>query len=380
MTDEAKTMETLAGLRAALEADPLFRQMFVTNTAIKLLIDPADGTIVDANPAACRFYGYPPEILCSMRVSDINPLPPGEIRAEMARALSEDRLHFRFPHRIASGEIRDVEVYSGPFEFQGHKLLHSIIHDVTESNRHARELERSNEELQRFAYVASHDLQEPLRSVVTFLSLLERRHGHDLPPDAKEYIGYAVTGAKRMQALIRDLLEFSRVQTAGQKPMPVDANAVLDLALIGLKARLEETEATLDRGPLPWVLADHGQLLRLFQNLIGNALKYRDPDRRPEIRVTASRDGNLWSFAVADNGIGIDKPFHDRIFGIFQRLHAQTEYEGTGIGLAICRRIVERHGGAIWVESEPGQGATFRFTLKAAQAPEEQGPATSSGS
>ena len=372
MPDSAGAKEGLETIRAALAQDSLFRQFFSTNTAVKLLIDPTDGSIVDANPSACRFYGYPLETLRSMRISDINTLPLDEIKAEMARAASEERLYFRFRHRIASGEIRDVEVYSGPIEFQGHRLLHSIVHDMTETNRYAHELERSNEELQRFAYVASHDLQEPLRTVVTFLSLLERRYSHDLTPDAKEFIAYAVTGAKRMQALIRDLLEFSRVQTAGQKPMPVDAGAVFTLAMAGLKTRLEETEATVECGPLPWVLADHGQLLRLFQNLIGNALKYRAPDRKPEIRVTASRDGNLWLFAVADNGIGIDRQFHERIFGIFQRLHPQHKYEGTGIGLAICRRIVERHGGTIWVESESGKGATFCFTLKDAPAPEGQ--------
>lgn len=226
-----------------------------------------------------------------------------------------------------------------------------------------RELERSNKALQDFAYVASHDLQEPLRTVSSYTQLLSRRYGDKLGPDGNEFIAYAADAAKRMQQLINDLLTYSRVDTHARPPQPVSSAAELDAALANLAATVEASGARISHGPLPVVLAQPGRLAIVFQNLVGNALKYRSPERPPEVRVEAGRLGDMWEFSVRDNGIGIEPEHFERIFKMFQRLHARAEYEGTGIGLALVRRIVELAGGKVRVESAPGEGSTFFFTI-----------------
>jgi PAS domain S-box-containing protein len=228
--------------------------------------------------------------------------------------------------------------------------------------RQAAELARSNADLEQFAYVASHDLQEPLRMVASYTQLLARRYRSKLDADADEFIAFAVDGANRMQALIQDLLSYSRVGTRGKPFRPVNCAAVVDRVLNDLKPMIVEAGATVTRGDLPAVSGDDVQLGALFQNLIANAIKFRG-DRAPVVQVSAEREGEHWRFAVQDNGIGIESEYRERIFVIFQRLHGHGTYPGTGIGLAICKRIVERHGGRIWVESTPGAGATFWFTL-----------------
>lgn len=226
-----------------------------------------------------------------------------------------------------------------------------------------RELERSNQELQQFAYVASHDLQEPLRMVSSYVQLLAKRYRGQLDSDADDFIGFAVDGAERMSLLIQDLLAYSRVGTQGKPFVPVELESVLAQAQRNLQAAIGESGATITHEDLPTVLADGTQLTQLLQNLLGNALKFRQRDVRPEIHVSAEpRDGS-WLLAVRDNGIGLDMAYATRIFTIFQRLHPRDEYPGTGMGLAICSKIVERHGGRLWVESAPGEGATFYFTL-----------------
>ncbi len=226
----------------------------------------------------------------------------------------------------------------------------------------AKELERSNEELQQFAYVASHDLQEPLRMVSSYTQLLARRYGDKLDGDAHEFMDFVVDGAARMKQLIEDLLAYSRVGTRGRALTPTDSGAALARALANLRGAQEASGAQVTHEAMPEVVADSGQLTQLFQNLIGNAMKFRG-EEPPRIHVSAQTRERVWVFSVRDNGIGLDTQYADRIFMMFQRLHNKQEYPGTGIGLAICKKIVERHGGRIWVDSRPGEGSTFGLTI-----------------
>jgi signal transduction histidine kinase len=229
------------------------------------------------------------------------------------------------------------------------------------------ELARSNAELERFAYVASHDLQEPLRQVASFVELLGRRYRGRLDADADDFIGYAVDGAHRLRRLIDDLLAYSRVGSRGGELVPTDLSAPLERALGDLALAIEDAAAVVTHDPLPRVAGDETQLAQLFQNLVGNAIKFRRPEVTPTVHVGARRVADTWELTVADNGIGIDPEYFERIFLVFQRLHGREEYPGTGIGLALCRRIVDRHGGRLWVTSEPGRGSTFHFTLPGAR-------------
>ena len=233
---------------------------------------------------------------------------------------------------------------------------------VRQLARRAFELERSNEALQEFAYIASHDLQEPLRMVASYLQLLRGRYSGKLDADADEFINYAVDGARRMQSLINDLLEYSRVGTKTAPMKPTSLTEVLATTAVNLRATIEESGATVVVGPMPTVIGDEGQLMQLTQNLVANAIKFHG-DAAPEVHVDARRGSGEWDIVVSDNGIGIEPRHAERIFQIFRRLHPANEYPGTGIGLAICRKIVERHGGRIWVEAIPSRGAAFHFTL-----------------
>jgi signal transduction histidine kinase len=282
---------------------------------------------------------------------------------------------FAFPV-LAQGEVVAVlEFFSNCVEEPDDELLAVMANvgaqlgQVVERTRaqevvlhKAEELARSNADLERFAYVASHDLQEPLRMVASYTQLLARRYRGRLDADADDFICFAVDGATRMQTLIDDLLLYSRVTSKGKSFRPVDTAAACKTACENLHKAIEDSTAEISADSLPTVLADAGQFAQLFQNLIGNALKYCN-ERVPRIQVSAKEVGKDWVFAVRDNGIGIDSRYSERIFQMFQRLHTRDEYSGTGIGLAICRKIVERHGGRIWVESNPGQGSTFLFTV-----------------
>jgi light-regulated signal transduction histidine kinase (bacteriophytochrome) len=231
----------------------------------------------------------------------------------------------------------------------------------------AAELSRSNDELQQFAYVASHDLQEPLRMISSYTQLLGRRYGDGFDENAKEFMGFIVEGAGRMKQLIEDLLAYSRVGTKGREFKAFPAESALERALANLRATAERSAAEVTHDRLPMVTGDEGQLAQVFQNLIGNAIKFRG-EEAPRIHVSSRSADGEWVFSVRDNGIGFDPQYADRIFLVFQRLHNRAEYPGTGIGLAICKKIVDRHGGRIWVDSHPGTGSTFFFTI-----PEKEG-------
>jgi PAS domain S-box-containing protein len=266
----------------------------------------------------------------------------------------------------------DVEVVATPVMDQGEGAILVLLRDITERKRAqaalqqtAAELERSNRDLEQFAYVASHDLQEPLRAVGGYVKLLEHRFPDKLDAKAQRYITGAFDGAARMERLILDLLAFSRVGTRGGNFVPTDMEVVLNQALGNLQAGIETSRAKLTRDPLPTLAVDATQMMQLFQNLVGNALKFRG-ESPPSIHVGARRQDGRWWFSVRDNGIGIEPQYFGKIFQVFQRLHTRKDYPGTGIGLAICKKIVERHGGSIWVESQPGQGATFNFTIPGA--------------
>ena len=263
---------------------------------------------------------------------------------------------------IVHGEMRHRAQAEEQVRTLNADLERKVAERTAELAERAKDLERSNMELQQFAYVASHDLQEPLRTIASFTQLLAKRYGDKLDDKAREFIAFAVDGSKRMQTLINDLLSFSRVGTQGRPLVPVSTDAVLDAVLKSLKRGIEDSRAIITRDPLPMVLADELQLSQLLQNLIGNAIKFRREDT-VKVHVGARRTATGWNISVRDNGIGVAPEHSERIFVIFQRLHTKTQYPGTGIGLAICKKIAERHGGRIWLEPTAGGGSTFIFSI-----------------
>jgi light-regulated signal transduction histidine kinase (bacteriophytochrome) len=255
---------------------------------------------------------------------------------------------------------KDVEMVSLLADFSWEVVERKRVEEALEVS--AEELARSNRDLEQFAYAVSHDLQEPLRMVSGFLSLLEQRCGDDLDDKGREFIGYAVDGAERMQAMIQGLLDLSRVTTRGRELAPVDCEIVLAQTLRDLQLAIEDSGATVTHDPLPKVWADGVQLGQVLQNLVGNALKFRS-EAPPRVHISAERQDDRWQFCVRDNGLGVDPARAERIFGVFERLHTRDQYPGLGLGLAISKRIIERHGGRIWVEPQAGSGSAFCFTI-----------------
>ena len=276
-----------------------------------------------------------------------------------ARPMGRDRIVMALRH---NGEEFPIDASISQISEGGNKYYTVILRDVTERVHAHEALERTVSDLRQFAYAASHDLRTPLRSISGFAQLLQRKYAGQLDEETGDWIARVVSGAHRMERLIEDLLSYARLESQDRHFVPVDCAAVFDDAVQLLEAEIRDTRAEVTSSPLPTIIGDQGLLVQLFQNLIGNGIKYHGA-RPPRVHVSAQRKNRAWLFSVSDNGIGIEPEQHQRIFEIFRRLHTQSEYPGTGIGLAVCRRVVERHGGTLWVESEPRKGSTFLFTI-----------------
>jgi PAS domain S-box-containing protein len=339
-------------------AEERFR-LVVESAPNGMLVADRHGAITLVNRTAEALLGRSRDELIGQVIDDAVP------RAAEDDAAGDAPVRGAIAHRRRDGAELALEITRAPIEADGSSLT-SIV-DVTERARYERELQRSNTELEQFAYVASHDLQEPLRMVASYTELLGQRYKGKLDDKADKYIHYAVDGARRMQRLVADLLAYSRVESQGKELVPVAMADVIGRVLDMFGSKLRAASAAVEVRSMPTVLADGDQLFLLFQNLIGNALKFRT-DAPLAIAIDAALERDRWRISVQDNGIGIDPQYAPRIFQMFQRLHARGEYEGSGIGLTIVKRIVERHRGRIWLESQPGQGATFHFTLLPAAA------------
>jgi PAS domain S-box-containing protein len=356
-----------------------YKTLFYKSPLPKWIYDELTLQFLEVNDAAIRVYGYSQQQFLQMTIMDIRP---EEDKPKLAADVEDVRRNpgiykeSQWRHVKHNGQVVDVEIIAHPIDFGGRKARMVVVNDITERNRYDRELRQlnddlarradelaaSNAELERFAYIASHDLQEPLRMVSSFLQLLQKRYGGQMDARADQYIHYAVDGAERMKALIMDLLEYSRVGTGKEGFGWVDTAAVMSEVGEIFREKIVAARARIEIGGLPTVWGDKVQLTQLLQNLLSNALKYHS-DEPPLIRIRAEGENGHWLFAVEDNGIGIDPLFFEKIFIIFQRLHNRNDYSGTGIGLAVCKKIVERHGGKIWVESDQHSGSTFFFTI-----------------
>jgi PAS domain S-box-containing protein len=372
--DAERTLEALLE-KQRLEEEAKLRA-FVEAVAEGILLVSAEGKIHIANRCIEEMFGYSREELVGQGM-DI--LVPERYRAAHAGQRSR---YFAEPGVRAMGAGRDltgcrkdgrefpVEIGLSYVQTERGMLALGLVTDITERKRIESEmtrinaeLVRSNTELGQFAYVASHDLQEPLRMISGYLQLLERRYQDKLDPEALEFIRYAVEGAVRMKRLIEDLLALSRAGTQAANFRPVESRTLFETACANLAVSIRESGAEITCGSLPLIVADPVLLTQVFQNLIGNAIKFRSPGYRPRIRVSAANSPEGRVFAVRDDGIGIEARHMERIFGIFERLHSADQYEGSGVGLSITRRILERHGGRIWVESKAGEGSTFSFLI-----------------
>jgi len=356
-----------------------YKTLFYKSPLPKWIYDEETLDFLEVNDTAIRSYGYSREEFLDMTIVDIRP---EEDKDRLMKDVDDVRNNpgsyrdSQWRHIKKNGDVIDVDITAYPIDFEGHRARMVVVNDITDRRiyekqlrqlntdlaKRATELASSNGELERFAYIASHDLQEPLRMVSSFLQLLQKRYGGQLDKKADQYIHYAVDGAERMKALIMDLLEYSRVGTGKEGFGWIDTGIVLKEVGDIFREKIIGARARVDIGEMPRVWGDKVQLTQLFQNLLSNALKYHS-DQAPVIQIRAKEEPGCWQFSIVDNGIGIDPQFFDKIFIIFQRLHNKSDYSGTGIGLAICKKIVERHGGRIWVESATEKGSTFYFTI-----------------
>ncbi len=361
-------------LRASPLEDQQTRLLFDLPVGGLMLVDPTL-RVRFANPTVGEIFGRPvSEIVGSSGVELFVPEARENVRTQVAQQQpNSPPVSLELRGLRPDGTTVPLELVLRAVARRGRTLVGIHLRDLVEREAlvealagRAAELARSNRELEQFTYIASHDLQEPLRMVGSYTQLLSNRYADRLDTDAKEFLGYAQEGATRMRELIDDLLDYSRLGTRAQPLRETSVEEVLDRALQNLRGSIEEAKAEVTHGPMPRVFGDPTQLAQVFQNLIGNAIKFRGPGA-PHVRVEAVRKGPDWLFSVKDDGIGIAPEYQNRIFVIFQRLHSREEYPGTGIGLAVTQKVVERHGGRIWVEStgEPGKGTTFWFTIPA---------------
>jgi PAS domain S-box-containing protein len=326
-----------------------------------------DGIITSWNKGAEVLFGYSAEEAIGRPVTIL--LPADRLDEEpqiLARLKNGERMnHFETVRQRKDGTLLDISLTISPVRDSSGTVVGAskIARDITDSKRMEAEMRRVNRDLEQFAFSASHDLQEPLRSVKVYSELLTKRHGDKLDGEALEFLGFLRSGANRMEMLVRDLLAYTQVAKFERPSEMADAGTAVAGAIESLATSIAESNARVTRDLLPKVHMHLAHLQQLFQNLIGNAIKYRSPQRPPEVHVTADRQFGQWVFAVRDNGIGIPPQHKEDIFGLFKRLHRDDEYSGTGIGLAICQRIVDQYNGRIWVESEPGQGSVFRFAI-----------------
>jgi len=356
--------------RKQTEKNPYLENLLDYANAPMLVWD-VSGKVTRFNPAFERLTGYAAKEVIGRRFEILFPANTKEISLDRIRKILTAEF-VEIPILRSDGSTRIVLWNSATIYAEDGKTPVATIAqglDITERKRSedrlrllVSKLSAANRDLSEFAYVASHDMQEPLRMISSYLQLLSKRYSGHLDKDADEFIGYAVGGAIRLQKMVNDFLTFSRIGTRGRAFVETDVGVVLNLALTNLKIAIEASHAKITYANMPTVKADEGQLLQLFQNLIENAIKFRS-DKPPAIHVSAERGEGEWVFSVKDNGIGIDPKYQNRLFVVFQRLHSAAKYPGTGIGLALCKRIVERLGGRIWVESELGKGSTFRFTI-----------------
>ncbi|BAE52191.1 Sensor protein fixL [Paramagnetospirillum magneticum AMB-1] len=374
---EQHLLEDMAGRReveAELRSNEEKLRAMFEKSPLGMARNRVDGSFLEANPAFLGIVGYDIEDLRSLSYWDLTPVRFGQDEATQLERLEALGHYGPYEKEYIRKDGRRVPVrLSGMLATgrDGESYIWSIVEDITESQAVERalmakteELARSNADLEQFAFIASHDLREPLRMVSAYMGMLERRFGPVVGDEGAEYIAYAKEGAQRMDQLVLDLLEYSRVGRMEEPLEPVPLGEVVDGVVANLSPAIAQYGASVEcRSPLPAIPAVRGEMAQLLQNLIGNAVKYREPSRPLRVVVSAVRDGEYWQISVADNGIGISPEFSERIFRIFQRLHTRDCFEGTGIGLAICKRIVERHGGRIWVNSVPGEGSTFTFTL-----------------
>ncbi|MCK5561724.1 MAG: PAS domain S-box protein, partial [Thermoplasmata archaeon] len=355
---------------ALRESEEKYRTLMDNISDIVVEID-SQGHLTYVSPQIYDVFGFKPDEVVGKNMYEfIHPddlEKTIEVTEEAIQGGKLLRFEYRSKHKaghyVNQSGIGRIIKKNGDFKIVG------VLRDITDKkraeedlNRTLAELERSNKELEQFAYIASHDLQEPIRMVASYLQLLERRYKDKLDLEAHEFIDFAVDGAKRMQYLINDLLAYSRVSTKGKEFRPTNAEDILNQVLSDLGLMIEDSGASVTHDKLPLLQADDAQLGQIFQNLLGNSLRFHGKES-PQVHVSADKQDNEWIFSVKDNGIGIDPQYGDRPFMIFQQLHTMDEYPGTGIGLAVCKRIVERHKGRIWFDSEPGKGTTFYFSI-----------------